>query len=411
MSWIEQIETGMIITTGDGKTYEPEYINTPKSYGFNISEFEFPEITGTLVNRKRRKGIRYDLEIYFQGENHLDVAAAFELSTLDERPWVISHPMHGKLTMQPASIAFDNTGINTSKINAQMIETITSEAPRVTVDPAAQAQLDVDNFNDTAADNFAGTVDENAEVSDTNLLTTNVTELYSDADGVVTDPTQAQDYFNLFNTATTSLLAYTSDPLRAITAVQDVINYPSLFLVSVQDRLRLLVNQFNTLINGIEQLLTPNEKTIFENNAGMVIGSMVNTTLNPFDSNDFANTTDVIAAIDVIIDNYNEYLFQLDYLQTDNGGDTDSYIPNQSTLLGLSNLVNSTVSQLFDIALSAQQERKIILEDDSNLINLTHRLYGLVPNDSKIDDFIRNNKIGLSEILQIKKGREIVYYV
>ena len=66
---------------------------------------------------------------------------------------------------------------------------------------------------------------------------------------------------------------------------------------------------------------------------------------------------------------------------------------------------------LFVIALSAKQERIEYISNDSNLISLTHRFLGLEPNDSTIDQFIRINKIGLNEFLQIKKGREIKYYV
>jgi len=73
--------------------------------------------------------------------------------------------------------------------------------------------------------------------------------------------------------------------------------------------------------------------------------------------------------------------------------------------------MNFTLSNLFAIALNAKQERSIVLEEDNNLVNLTHRFYGLDAADENIDEFILNNNIGISEHLLIKKGRILRYYV
>jgi hypothetical protein len=77
----------------------------------------------------------------------------------------------------------------------------------------------------------------------------------------------------------------------------------------------------------------------------------------------------------------------------------------------LTNLINFTLSNLFNIALGAKQERFVFLETDSNVILLAHRFYGLVPDDSTIDELIEQNEIGLTEILNIKAGRKIIYFI
>jgi hypothetical protein len=66
---------------------------------------------------------------------------------------------------------------------------------------------------------------------------------------------------------------------------------------------------------------------------------------------------------------------------------------------------------LFEIAISAQQERSILCDSDTNVILLAHRFYGLLLDDSTIQRVMDNNSIGISEILDIKKGRKILYYV
>ena len=49
-------------------------------------------------------------------------------------------------------------------------------------------------------------------------------------------------------------------------------------------------------------------------------------------------------------------------------------------------------------------------EADTTPINLTHRFYGLDEDDVNLNRFIETNNIGLSEILIVKKDREVVYY-
>jgi hypothetical protein len=69
------------------------------------------------------------------------------------------------------------------------------------------------------------------------------------------------------------------------------------------------------------------------------------------------------------------------------------------------------LSQLFVIAVGAQQQRRYVLSVDSNPIILSHRFYGPSEDDSNLDRFISQNNIGINEILQLKKGREVIYYV
>ncbi len=80
-------------------------------------------------------------------------------------------------------------------------------------------------------------------------------------------------------------------------------------------------------------------------------------------------------------------------------------------MIKVNNLVNYTVSNLFIIAKNAKQERSEIMTDDSDVITLAHRFYGLRTNDVTIDELISENNLGLNGILNIKKGTKIKYYI
>ena len=409
MSWKERVESDIIITTGDGKIYTPMYKISPLSDSFNIAEFNFPNIPGTKIDRREIKGSKYTVDLYFQGENHLEEVASFRESSKDKRPWIVSHPMHGTLTMHPASIRYDPSGLNVTKVTVSLLETITEDNPKITVGPTEQASRFIIQATETSDEAFANQVV--ATSSDSNLLTNNLSDIYDETSTQVTLNDQANEYFNLFNDANNKIINVISEPLFAINAVKNTIMYPSLFSISVKARLTILSDQFTGLYSAIATLITPNEKKIFENNASSLVSGMLQTVLNPLDELDFENTTDVLSAITTLTDTYDTYILGLDSLQTDNGGDETSFIPDFDLNLALYNAIYYTVSQLFVIALSAKQERIEYISNDSNLISLTHRFLGLEPNDSTIDQFIRINKIGLNEFLQIKKGREIKYYV
>src|SRR5688500_16182415 len=112
MSWVEKIQRELIITTGDGKEYKPNWLNASKDVEYNVAQFNFPKIPGTLVAGGEPKGAQYSVEFYFQGEDHLDKFTAFEQSAKDKRPWTISHPFYGRLVVKPLALKFDHSKYN-----------------------------------------------------------------------------------------------------------------------------------------------------------------------------------------------------------------------------------------------------------------------------------------------------------
>jgi hypothetical protein len=408
MSWSESLKSYFIIETGDGVRYYPEWMNASKSLEFNVSEFEFPELEGTKVDRRKLKGRKFDIEIYFQGDDHLDVAGNFDISSRDERPWKVSHPLYGQLLVAPTVLNFDDSKYNVTKITGTLIETLSDDSPKTSLEP-----VDNINYNKGQVDSkFSNAFSSRVKLSsrDLTLLAASNKQIYNQGSKFIKVSVNAQEYFNLFQVANSKVLNATAEPLAAIQAVQSMINYPGILADNAGNRLSLLSGQFNLLRLSVDNFSLPSEKMIFEHNAGSIVSTMASSSANPT-SEDYKSRDEVISSIETILNSYNQYLTDLDTLQTDTGGETDSYIPDADALQGLSDLIHYTVSNLFNIALNSKQERSIILEDDSNVILLAHRFYGLDDSDSSIDQIIENNNIGINELLEVKKGRKILYYV
>lgn len=408
MSWIEKIKTDLIITTGDAKEYKPQWLNATKSVDFNITEFDFVNVQGSLVDRREPKARKFNLELYFQGEDCLDTSAAFELSANDKRAWRVSHPFYGSIICHPASLLFDNTKLNVTKITGTIIETITDDKPKSNISPVDKIAEDKQALDDVCAEVFAATV--TPEASDVSSMIDSTQQTY-DEGALVARGDDAQNYFNLFNTANAAILNATAQPLAAIRALQAVINAPAVFADNVQNRFNLLQDQFEALRNQLTNIYSPNEKRIYQAQGSAMVSSMALAAATPQTASEYGNMQAALDVAETLLNNYNQFLEDLDGLQTDNGGLPESYIPDPEPLIGLNDLISFTVSNLFDIALEAKQERAIILEEDSNAILLTHRFYGLDAADELLDYFIATNQIGLNELLQIRKGRKIFYYV
>lgn len=406
MSWEDQIKQNFIITCGDGQVYQPLYDDKAivKDVEYNLSEFNFPNVEGTFVDRRLRKGTRYAMNIIFQGANHLNDAARFERSAKDRRPWVVEHPKYGRLTVQPASLNFEDGSLNYTRITGTLLETILRGLPTVTINPVDQIEELKTLAFDSGALLFASEppIPQNMAVANASFYASGVN---SGAPQI-----QTEAYFNLFNDANSAILNATAQPLAAIRALQAVIGAPAQFSIAVRQRLQILVNQFAGLINTLGNISSQAGKLQFETTTGTILSSMCSAASTPLPQ-DYVNMVDVLDVVQIILDTQALFIQSLDTLQTDNGGDTDSYVPGFDFVTDVTDVVNFTVSELFEIAIGAQQERSIFCEYDTNVILLAHRFYGLDQQDANIQRIIDNNSIGLSEILNIKKGRKILYYV
>lgn len=410
MSWVESIQERLTIITGDGKTYNPLWLNALNTVEYNVAEFDFSGVTGTLVKRKKPRGTRHSLQLFFVGENHLDQSEAFRVSASDSRYWTISHPYYGLMVVQPISLEFDNTKHNVTEIKGTVVETITEDFPAATIIPKKKIANDVAQTNEALA--LYGSEKITTFGIDTNTITrqrefissvnANVLPLVGSFDGI-------DEYYNSFNEAAQAVNTLSSAPLASIRSFQTFLSKPAQFTSSVRSRIASLGSSITSLSGMVSGGLVM-DKVMYENNGGALIAAMCESAANPI-GGDFQNGVDVLGVIELILTEYDSYLTQLDDLQTDNNGSPTSYIPDADAMSDLSSLVNYTVGNLYEIALDARQERSIILEKDSNWILLAHRLYGWSNGEDVIEELISQNGAGLSEMLQVKKNRRVLYYI
>jgi len=401
MTWITELQSDLIITTGDGNTYRPDWLNASYQKSFNVSEFNYPNIAGTDVERRLPRARRFNLEIYFQGENHLQNSDAFEISTEDPRPWTVEHPFYGTLLVQPSTLTFDRTQLNITKVTGTLIETINEDGVKSEIAPVDEILQNAELTNQAAAENM-----ELVEVSASDVVAFSESNqsAFDNLKKDVGTNNQLNALTNAYNEANAAIITATQEPVIALLSAQSVLTAPARWELSIESRLNALRTVFENTINTALSYTNDSQKRYFEGQSVALMTSFCSVAVTP-EPTDYDTREDVADVIEDVSTLYDQLLTTFDTISS------QTYNPDRTVIQSLNSLVNQTLGQLFDIALDAKQERIFNLQDDTNLINLTHRLLGLDANDQNIQEIQNINNLSFDELIEIKKGREIRYFV
>ena len=182
---------------------------------------------------------------------------------------------------------------------------------------------------------------------------------------------------------------------------------PARALTNIQARLDAYGDLANSIISGDGAVVKPGNDSTNSNQfhtndlyaSTYVTGSVVSVV-----NNEFTTKTEALEAAELI-------LTQLDDVTNwrDDNFQSLEEVDTGSSYQQLQEAVALTAGFLVEISFSLKQERRIVLDRNRTIIDLAAELYGSV--DDQLDFLINSNNLTGSEILELPKGREIVYYV
>ncbi len=237
MSWLEDIRVKLTIITGDGKEYQPHWLNASVLVPYNISEFNFPNVAGTFVDRREQLGSKFSLEIYFQGENHLEEMKSFVESAKDTRPWLIIHPFYDVLNVQPAALNIDNSDYNISKITITATQTIEKKYPVTVVMPVDKIDEDIQFINDIVLNQLTS--------PDKDLLGSQINDFTKKAEPKIIDSEDSNNFANKTNETNEGISNISSERELSIKSIQELLALPSEFNQSVSSRMLMVSSNFD----------------------------------------------------------------------------------------------------------------------------------------------------------------------
>lgn len=408
MGWEEKLKNiQFTIKTGDGKTYEPLWKNSTKEKKFNISKYDFINVEGSFIDRKKPQAAKYPLIFWFQGDDNIEQSERFWISADDPRPWEIKHPFYGDIVGQPIGISRSDIAYNSTKIVVEFWESISADFPNPKTDIASTLVFKTAGLATIAAANYNSDIKPVA--SDQLVLQDSITQITS-VFGKLFDNETFAEYQILKGKAESNAGNLVSSPLNAITSIQDLVLAPSTFGKPVKDRVGALKNAFNKLVETLGLDDSVSTKLYFESQGGTTLAAVCQASATPIES-DYITKNEIEEISSDIVSMYEQYLLLLDTAQVTIFDIENTFHADQLTQIELYELVVETTGNLFFLAFQAKQERTIEVDKDTNLILLTHKFLGAKEFDSNLEDFRELNNIRNDELFKIKKGRQIKYFV
>jgi hypothetical protein len=409
MSWQDKLKNGVFtITTGDNKSFAPTWKDSTKSTDFNATSFEFIDVDGTFVDRRKPKSSQYDLVIYFQGEDCNDLADEFEDSAKDPRYWVIEHPLYGTLKGQPLSLGRNDSTINIVEISIDFWESIITQyvEKRTTIkDDISDRKKDLDL---ECANNF----DLKADVKPSNQNDTkeSINTINSEFNKYLTD-SDYNDYQQVLSETKDASGGIMVDKKSIIIKISELIDLVKNFNAPTNEKIDSLIKVYEIIFDEYgSESITDFNRYYFESVGSAVISSMCLVALNP-NENDYISRSDILNVSKLIDKTYLSYFQKINDFGLLRNNQNNNYSSSFKIQSKLNFITKKTLYGLFGISFDFKQERVVELLHDSNLILLTHKYLGLNDDDSNIEKFRQINQIKNNRLFIVRKGFKIKYFI
>lgn len=421
MAWQDRLREASFQSAG-GTSQAFDFEDVSRELDLRGTAYDFPDADGTYVQRMRNSGRRYPLRMFFWGNDYDLQAAAFEALLLEPGIGRLTHPAYGVVDVVPFG-ALTRRDDLVSEANQAILEVTFWETtgliyPTAQGDPSAAVSASIEAYNVSAADELLdslglGTAAE--RVSFRNEFMSLYGTATATLDDVVGTVGAISSQYNAISTSIeTGIDSLVRTPATLARQLTLLLQSPGRVQTSIAQRL----GAFGSLLSAVTALL-PGSRSNDSRQANTfhardlyastyVTGSVVSVVNTRFETK-----TDAVAAADVI-------LGQLDQLVAwrDEGfallveADPAVSVSTADTGAAYQAVLESVALAagfLVEISFTLKQERRIVLGSARTVIDLAAELYGAV--DSELDFLIETNALTGSEILELPRGREIVYYV
>jgi len=415
MSWQKKLKQAAYISPlGFRTTFL--YEDVAKSFDKKTTDFNFPASNDTYIQDFGRTGRKFPLRIFFSGDNYLKEALALEASIESVGVGRLEHPIYGTPNVVPFGEFRRRddlkTAANQAIIEIVFWETIIEIFAGSITDLADLILKALDLYNEAASGQLNAEIILNKIIESSGFKTFYAGLVRGTLDSlnniVATTPT-VKKQFDLVSQSMLTDLESTQNPnvkvlgLQATTLVQLPARATG---ASISDRLNAFDNAFQKLVRD-ETIQPPGYDNRIANEffardfySATYLSGVVLSTINA----EFITKKEALTAADFLLSLFNQWVEWRDanyaiLSQNDTG---DMY----ATLL---ESVTKAVGYIVSISFSLKTEKIIVLTENRSILDLVAELYGEL--DDKLDFFINTNNLSGSEILELPRGREIVYYI
>lgn len=414
MTWQDRLKEGAY-NSPSGKRYTFAYEDLSRNFDKKTSSHDFPNADGTYIQDNGRTGRKYPITAYFSGANCDTAADAFENALGETGRGKLEHPIYGTIDVVPFGTVTRNDALksaaNQSTVEVTFWETIPLIYPIPQADPQSAIIEAVQEFTEALGINVAENLDifdpktvaqfKDRIIAQINTIKTTLSKI----SGIKTQIENGVKKAVAFADSIVAATIETADAVRStitstVSSVMELIALPSQVATNFKSKL----TGYKEMLSGILSPLFPNDEESEFLSSGVVAECIVASVAVNLIESELQSQGEATSAADELLGLFDEVVTwgegitqQLGILNTG-----ESYQKLQES-------VALTAGYLVDISFTLKKERKIILTRSRTIIDLAAELYGEV--DSVLDFFINSNEFTGSEIIEVPKGRGVLYYV
>lgn len=465
-----QLEAAYTPPSGVRITFDYEDINY--KFAHKTSAYEFAGVNGTYVQDHGVTGRRFAWRIFLSGADYDKKAKVFEDALSETGIGVLETPFYGTLDVIPFGEITRRDDLkyeaNQAVFEVTFFNTIGAAYPTAETDPASAALAALELFGSAQEADFASSVSLASVSEEQGLLdvvNNSMAQISDKLDRIAAvQETIADEFDEIESTINTTIDTLIAEPLDLAFNMRQLIQTPGRALAGITDRLTAYGNLAGDIFSSSDAISTPggpggggpkigsntgvgndaqepNKFHMRKVVAGAAVSGAVLSTIytdtnrglanaNPSvnrrrveavnigisgGDNKFITATDALRAAETVLDQLDAYVDWRDenYVALIGDGDADiinapSNVDQGEDLRYLKQAVALATGFLIRLSFSLAKERKFILENPRSIIDLCYELYGDV--DEYLDFFIESNNFNCNEMLEIPKGRNIVYY-
>lgn len=418
MSWRDRLKEAAY-TSPKGTRQTFQYADVSSEVDKRTAAFEFPGVDGAYVQDNGAGSRRYPLTCYFSGPDCDEQAKAFEALLLERGAGRLDHPLYGRQNVVPFGTITRRDDLvsaaNQTILDVVFWSTVGAVYPSLGLSPKHQLSLAIGNAQAAKAAGFAKAMNLASQARKANAKLT-VNQALRNVQGAmrsVANVTSSVDreFRDLQRQINFGIDVLIGTPLLLAQQILNLINAPARALAGIRDRLQGYADLLERMIGSSQSSagdtsVLPALRIRLSNDfhtadlfaAGALIGS-----LSSVIENTFTAKPQALEAAEAIIAQNDD----LTAWQDERFGDIEQ-VDTGEGYQALQEATALAVGFLVEISFSLVPERAVILDRPRNIIELCAELYGSV--DDRLDFLISTNKLTGSGIIEIPRGRRIVFY-
>lgn len=379
----------------------------------------FPGVDGTYVQDNGQSERRFPLRCIFSGGECDKAAAAFEGLLLERGSGSLEHPLYGKKSVVPYGTITRRddlvSGANQTIVEVTFWSTLGAIYPSGGFSAKGELVQSLAKSSEKLSNGFAKAMKLNTEARRAAAklsvrealrnVQASLQRVASVSDSVNREFRQLQSDINF------GIDVLIGQPLLLARQLMNLATLPARALAGIASRLESYADLLDRMVRS--SVTSPADVSVIpalrvrrSNDfqlASLMGSAAVQGSVSSVNENTFTAKPEALAAAEEIIAQAEALAAWSD----ERYGDQEQIDPGEG-YQALQETVAVAVGFLVEISFSLVPERAIVLDRPRNIIELAAEIYGEV--DSRLDFLISTNKLTGSGIIELPRGRRIVYY-